>query len=300
MTWTRFMDMHSGGGLKEEWQYIYIEASLEEAKSVFYSRFGHNPERVTCTCCGEDYSISEYKTLEEATAYDRHCYWAYPKNDRFGSNGRYFESTDDIPKGWKVDDFHFYRRFYKNRGKLFYSFFFHQRRREKNSSSRTGICLDRIRRINKMEELKNKLQKIARLRVELQIQKEWGHKLFDELKAMELYKQHEEVLEMVRELNATLSELETSAREIIEELAYISGDKKVLPGATAKEYTVVNIKDEDAAKAWAAANAPSVLTLNVSKFGSAVKLLELPFVEKKTELRGQLASDLSDYLEDND
>jgi len=148
-----------------------------------------------------------------------------------------------------------------------------------------------------MEELKDKLQKIARLRVELQIQKEWKNKLQDELAQLELYKQITEVQGMEKELSAALSALETSAREEIEELAYISGEKKVLPGATAKEYTVVNIKDEDAAKAWAAANAPSVLTLNVSKFSSAVKLLELPFIEKKTELRGQLASDLSEYLE---
>jgi len=69
--WTEFWDMHSGGGQKEKFSQCFIEASYDEAKSVFYSRFGHNPERITCTCCGEDYSISEYKTLEEATKYHR-------------------------------------------------------------------------------------------------------------------------------------------------------------------------------------------------------------------------------------
>jgi len=74
--WTRFMDMHSGGGTKEEpYQYIYIQALMEEAKVIFYNRFGHNPERVTCTCCGDDYSISESKTFAEATAYERNCEW---------------------------------------------------------------------------------------------------------------------------------------------------------------------------------------------------------------------------------
>lgn len=73
--WTRFMDMHSGGGSKEEWEYIYIEAPEEEAKVIFYNKFGHNPDRVTCTCCGGDYSIDESETLEEATAYDRGCEW---------------------------------------------------------------------------------------------------------------------------------------------------------------------------------------------------------------------------------
>jgi hypothetical protein len=71
MAWTQFWDMHSGGGTKEEWSQIYIEAPEEEAVSVFYSMFGHNPHRVSCTCCGPDYSISEYETLEEASAYDR-------------------------------------------------------------------------------------------------------------------------------------------------------------------------------------------------------------------------------------
>lgn len=72
--WTRFMDMHSGGGTKEKpYENILIEAPMNEAKVIFYNRFGHSPERVTCTCCGEDYSINETETLEQATAYDRGC-----------------------------------------------------------------------------------------------------------------------------------------------------------------------------------------------------------------------------------
>ena len=71
--WTQFWDMHSGGETKEQWSQIFIEAPEDEAKIIFYNRFGHNPERVTCTCCGEDYSISEYETLAEATAYHRNC-----------------------------------------------------------------------------------------------------------------------------------------------------------------------------------------------------------------------------------
>lgn len=48
--WTQFMDMHSGGGSKEKWENIFIEAPEEEAKI-----------------------ISEFKTLAEATAYARNC-----------------------------------------------------------------------------------------------------------------------------------------------------------------------------------------------------------------------------------
>jgi hypothetical protein len=78
--WTKFMDMHSGGGTKEDAEYIYIEAPEEEAEIIFYNRFGHNPHRVSCTCCGADYSLTESDSLEEATAYERNC--AYDKTKK--------------------------------------------------------------------------------------------------------------------------------------------------------------------------------------------------------------------------
>jgi len=65
--------MHSGGDLKEQWSKIYIEAPMDEAVVIFYNRFGHNPNRVTCTCCGEDYSIDEGEYLHQITAYHRGC-----------------------------------------------------------------------------------------------------------------------------------------------------------------------------------------------------------------------------------
>lgn len=73
MVWTHFWDMHSGGGSKEKWEHIYIEAPIDEAKVIFYNRFGHNPERVSCTCCGSDYAIDEVATLAQATGYQRGC-----------------------------------------------------------------------------------------------------------------------------------------------------------------------------------------------------------------------------------
>jgi hypothetical protein len=79
--WTRFMDMHSGGSCKEPQQYIYIEAPEAEAKVIFYNRFGHNPERVTCTCCGEDYSVDVAESLEQLTGYDRSCDGGYVLQD---------------------------------------------------------------------------------------------------------------------------------------------------------------------------------------------------------------------------
>jgi hypothetical protein len=70
------MDMHSGGGQKLSHAKILIEASEAEAEIIFQNRFGRNPHRVTCTCCGPDYSITESATLEDATGYDRGCLWS--------------------------------------------------------------------------------------------------------------------------------------------------------------------------------------------------------------------------------
>jgi hypothetical protein len=78
MVWTRFMDMHSGGGCKEPpYEKILIEAPESEARVIFYNRFGHNPDRVTCTCCGNDYSIDQSDDLAQATGFDRNCEYAY-------------------------------------------------------------------------------------------------------------------------------------------------------------------------------------------------------------------------------
>jgi len=111
MVWTTFWDMNSGGGQKEKWKMIYIEAPEEQAKLIFYNRFGHNPERVTCTCCGEDYSISEEETLAQASAFHRHLRAVQQKR---GKDGRYKPLPEGInyylepgempPKGYEVSD----------------------------------------------------------------------------------------------------------------------------------------------------------------------------------------------------
>lgn len=90
--WTLFWDMHSGGGLKEDKQFIYIEAPKDEAKVIFYNLFGHNPDRVSCTCCGEDYSVDE-GTLDQLSAYHRGCKFQTVEGELGG--GHYIEEPDD-------------------------------------------------------------------------------------------------------------------------------------------------------------------------------------------------------------
>lgn len=113
MVWTCFWDMHSGGGQKLFWAKIYIEAPEEVAKVIFQNRFDRSPERVSCTCCGEDYSIDESPTLEQATAYHRGlCFieradktWyemsEEERNEELRKN-RYLEPEQEIPKGYKL------------------------------------------------------------------------------------------------------------------------------------------------------------------------------------------------------
>ena len=89
MTYTRFLDLHSGGGIKEPpYDKIFIEAPEAEAKVIFYNRFGHSPDRVTCTCCGEDYSLTEGESLAELSAYDRNCATEY-----------YYTDTGEVAEG---------------------------------------------------------------------------------------------------------------------------------------------------------------------------------------------------------
>ena len=103
--WTLFWDMNSGGGLKEApYGKVYIEAPEEEAKIIFYNKFGHNPERVSCTCCGEDYAISEGPTLLQVSGCHRGCRaLATPK----GGDGLYKHPDPDTLEG-KYFNEHYY------------------------------------------------------------------------------------------------------------------------------------------------------------------------------------------------
>lgn len=58
-TWTKFYDLHSGGGQKLDYSEFYIEADEPTARAIFEERFGRDPDNVTCSCCGSDYSVYE-------------------------------------------------------------------------------------------------------------------------------------------------------------------------------------------------------------------------------------------------
>lgn len=74
MTVTHIWDMHGGGYTKTPYDHIFIEASEVEAAEELYRRFGVDVDDVTCQCCGGDFSISEYDSIDEATRYHRTTY----------------------------------------------------------------------------------------------------------------------------------------------------------------------------------------------------------------------------------
>lgn len=101
-TWTTFWDMHSGGSQKEKYSKIYIEAEEKQAKVIFYNKFGHNPERVSCTCCGGDYSIDESESLASATGYHRNCEWGCTyKNGNEVSKEVALDKESKLNKGYQ-------------------------------------------------------------------------------------------------------------------------------------------------------------------------------------------------------
>lgn len=71
MTWTKFTDMQTGGERKTDFQYIFVEG--EGAVARFESEFGRDPHQASCECCDEDFAVSTYSTLEQATGYPRNC-----------------------------------------------------------------------------------------------------------------------------------------------------------------------------------------------------------------------------------
>lgn len=77
--WTLFWDMHSGGGSKEPFGHIWINETEGVAKIVFYNRFGHAHNRVSCTCCGEDYAVHTSDCFEEGSAFHRGVESTYRK-----------------------------------------------------------------------------------------------------------------------------------------------------------------------------------------------------------------------------
>jgi hypothetical protein len=112
MVWTSFWDMHSGGQQKLDWHLIFIEGPQEDTEKVFSALFGRNPHRVTCTCCGEDYSVDESYDLKQASGYHRNCRslitpkdpktGLYRNNDPIIKKNLYLDDGEKPPTGYEL------------------------------------------------------------------------------------------------------------------------------------------------------------------------------------------------------
>lgn len=72
--WTLFSDAYAEGFLKfKHYEFIIVEGKVEEALSMFIDMTNVDPKKVTCTCCGQHYSIREYDSVFQATAFERGC-----------------------------------------------------------------------------------------------------------------------------------------------------------------------------------------------------------------------------------
>jgi len=58
--------MASGGYDKESFDTLYVELPENEAIEWFINKYGHNPNNVTCPCCGPDYSVYEVDKFEDS------------------------------------------------------------------------------------------------------------------------------------------------------------------------------------------------------------------------------------------
>lgn len=72
MKWFKFCDMHTRGRLTNKpYEFIFIEAEeILSAIEVFDQRFKQSPYSSKCPCCGCNYTIMEYSTLEAATMFE--------------------------------------------------------------------------------------------------------------------------------------------------------------------------------------------------------------------------------------
>ena len=68
--WTEFYDMSSGGSRKLKHRIIYIEANTKLAIFGFKCIFDIDPEKTTCKCCGENYSIHSGENREDLCYYE--------------------------------------------------------------------------------------------------------------------------------------------------------------------------------------------------------------------------------------
>ncbi len=141
-------------------------------------------------------------------------------------------------------------------------------------------------------------EKLCRLFHQRQEVKKWESEVDDAQKALETtleYKNLQYLKEAVQGAKAKIKEAEEFIKETTVKDFVRSGLEITKPYdcIQIKKFQVVHVLDERQAIEWAAENALQVLSLKKAPFNKIAKVLDLDFVQKTTEYRAQIASDLS-------
>ena len=148
-------------------------------------------------------------------------------------------------------------------------------------------------------KMKEKLYRLFHQRQEV---KKWESEVDDAQKVLETtleYKNLQYLKEAVHGAKTKIEEAEEFIKETTVKDFIHFGLKNTKPydGIQIKKFDVVHLLDERQAITWAATNAPQVLSLKQTPFNKIAKVLDLDFVQKTTEYRAQIASDLGMYEE---
>lgn len=161
--------------------------------------------------------------------------------------------------------------------------------------------LDQLSEGEEIEQfVKTQLKDLAEVREEIT---KFGELIKEAQKELDDTPEQLRINRLLAELN-TFREAENSLKTYVTNdalrLSELSGyeDRKPVSGVEVKQFATVKILDDVAAKRWAAQSAPDILSISLPKFKKVAKVLALEFVEIETEYRAQVASDLSEYLDE--
>lgn len=146
--------------------------------------------------------------------------------------------------------------------------------------------------------LKDKLKKLAELRIVEEELKAYAEKSFDAVQELPEWKLYQEDKEEVDYIKEQIDELRAEINELTIQEYIVSGEKKPAPGVGIRVYTVLNY-DEAEALEYCRNNLTPALRLDKRTFEKIAKDSNFSFVEYEEEPRATIASDLSEYLDDN-
>lgn len=142
-----------------------------------------------------------------------------------------------------------------------------------------------------------KVREVAQLRQAKSDLSDEIDKLQAEIDATEVGKALAKLREAKSNIQARLTIEENETRVLIVKAFNETGDRRPTSKTEVRMFATVTFTDKTRALQWAVENCPDAVTLNEDRLARAVRNLRLGFMEVTDEPRGQIGSDLSEYLE---